>query len=94
MNAYWRDGRNIEADDVLAELVTNVGLPADDALRAAGAPEYLRRIESTRHESMQRGVTGIPTVFAGRYVLVGCQPYDQFRLLAQRAGATPRVEHG
>lgn len=94
MDAYWHDGRNIEADDVLQELATSVGLDPIVALKAADEPAVLERIEQTRRESMDRGVTGIPTVFVGQQVLVGCQSYDRFRRLAVQAGARARSHDG
>ena len=94
MDAYWHHGRNIEADDVLSDLAAGVSLDPIAALRAADEPEYLERIDQVRHESMERGVTGIPTVFLDQHTLVGCQSYDRFRRLAVEAGAQRRGDHG
>jgi predicted DsbA family dithiol-disulfide isomerase len=63
MDAYWRDGRNIEDRAVLAELAEAAGLSADDALAALDDDSARGILHDQRKEAMRWGVTGIPTWF-------------------------------
>lgn len=90
MDAHWRDGRDIEADEVLWELAAQAGLEPREALEAADAPGYLARIDTIRAEAEDMGVTGIPTFFFGERCVVGCQPYEVLAEVARKAGARPR----
>lgn len=75
MDSYWREGRNVEDPEVIRSLATAVGLDPDEAVAAMTDPRYLDRIDRTRREAGEAGVTGIPTFFIGGQKIVGCQPY-------------------
>jgi predicted DsbA family dithiol-disulfide isomerase len=95
MDAYWRDERDLESLDVLADIATAVGLDADEARRAADDPRYQRRIDEVRREASAMGVTGIPTFFFGEdatEVIVGCQPYPVLAAAARQVGARRKSE--
>lgn len=92
MNAYWRDGRDLESDDVLRAAAAEAGLDADAAIRAADAPEYQARVDAIRAEASRIGVTGIPTfVFGDRLAVVGCQSYEVLAGAAEQAGGRRRT---
>ena len=93
MDAWWREGRDLEDDAVLADLAKKAGLDGDGAIAAARDPQYLDRIDERREEATARGVTGIPTFVIDDQGLVGCQPYDVLEEFVQAAGAT-RKEKG
>lgn len=75
MNAYWREGRDLEDPDVIGDLGMVAGLDPDAAVEAMTDATYLRRIGRTRVEANAAGVTGIPTFLIGDRTIVGCQPY-------------------
>jgi predicted DsbA family dithiol-disulfide isomerase len=100
-DAYWREGRGLEADEDLAAVGAASGLGAAEALAAAVDPAALGRVDAARREARRAGVTGVPTfVFvpeggeqAGDRAparVVGCQPYDVLADAARRAGARRR----
>jgi predicted DsbA family dithiol-disulfide isomerase len=91
MDAYWLAGREIESDAGIAAVARAAGVPAEAAVAAAGAPEYLARVDAARAEAHERGVSGIPTFFFGEMVVVGCQPYEALARVARRAGARERA---
>lgn len=107
MDAYWRDGRDIEADDVLRACAAEAGLDADAALAAADAPAMQARVDAMGDEARAWGVTGIPTYFllppgwspgmpapadGTRPVkIVGCQPWDHVVAGCMRAGVARRA---
>ena len=89
MDAHWKEGRDIEDDEVLRELARAAGLSSDAVERSKDA-EYLRRIDAIRAEANAIGIHGIPTFVLGRYRLSGAQPYEAFAMLAEKGGARRR----
>ena len=54
--AYFAEGRNVSSDDVLRELVTEVGLDPNKALAAPSDKNYVRDFEDTIKESKLKGI--------------------------------------
>jgi predicted DsbA family dithiol-disulfide isomerase len=90
MEAHFKDGRDIESDDVLGQAAEFVGIDRTEALHAADNPDYLGRIDRAREEATQMQITGIPTLFVGDTKIVGCQPYETLAAAADRAGIAKR----
>jgi predicted DsbA family dithiol-disulfide isomerase len=107
MDAFWRDGRDLEDPEVLSELATAAGLVPSEALAAREDPVLVARVRAMGTEAARWGVSGIPTWFVlpdgwepgdprpadGRRPVrvVGCQPYAQVEAAARAAGAVPRA---
>jgi len=93
MSAFWREERDIEADDTLGALARAVGLDETEAVSAASSTEYLDRVDRLRQQAQQRGVHAIPAFFFGDHPapLVGCQPFERLAAVAEQAGATKLV---
>jgi predicted DsbA family dithiol-disulfide isomerase len=89
-HAYFADGRNIGAADVLVELATAQSLDGAGLRAALDRHDYLPRIRAQFEEARAIGVTGVPTYVADGYGIVGAQPYDHFHQLMEAAGATRR----
>ncbi len=87
MEAYWKEGKDIEDGAVLADLAMASGLEPEKALLAADDASYLKRVDDLRLEFQQVGVNGIPTFVFGTESIEGCQPYDVLVAAAFRAGA-------
>ncbi|MBW3554555.1 MAG: DsbA family protein [Gemmatimonadetes bacterium] len=94
MNAYWRDGEDLEDEAVVRRIAAGVGLEADPAVAAMSDPDFLGRVDAVRRESINAGVTGIPTFFIGDEVVVGCQPYGILAAAVERAGGQKRDDSG
>ena len=90
MDAHWRDGMDLESEAALATIAKDAGLPADAVARSLAYPRYLERVDAIRAEASAIGEEGIPTFVIGRYGFSGCQPYESFAALAERAGARRR----
>jgi predicted DsbA family dithiol-disulfide isomerase len=90
MEAYWRGGRDIEDDAVLADCAREAGLDAREALAAIVDPAYRARVDAMGVEAQRVGVTGIPTFVMGHHGVVGCQPYEVLAALAEAEGAARR----
>ncbi|MFC2000330.1 DsbA family protein [Chloroflexota bacterium] len=87
MKAHWKEGRNLESMNDLAEIATLSGLDAEATLRAADSSEYLGRVDKLHDEACRMGITGIPTFIIGKERVVGCQPYEVLAGATRRAGA-------
>ena len=92
MDAFWRQGLDIEDDAVLSRLAQAAGLDPAEALRAAADAARGEQVDATRREAQARGVRSIPCLFFGEapVPLVGCQPYAQVEARTREAGARPR----
>jgi predicted DsbA family dithiol-disulfide isomerase len=90
MQARWRDGLDLENNDVLRGLAEASGLDPQKALAAGNSKDYLARVDSLRAEAEKMGITGIPTFIIGDERIVGCQPYQILADAVTRAGVHRR----
>ena len=73
MNAYWRDGLDIESDEVLGEIAQTHGLNRELALAASKSSQYELKVIQNRAAGYERGVAGVPTYFVNGKAVMGCQ---------------------
>jgi predicted DsbA family dithiol-disulfide isomerase len=90
MHAHWRDGRDLEDDEMLEALANDVGLDAKAAVEASRSPEYIERVDQLGVRAAEADVTGIPAFLFPEERIVGCQPYERLAKAAEQAGATKR----
>ena len=90
MAAHWRDGRDLEDPQVLAECALEAGLDPAAAVAAVDDPLTQRRVAAMGRDAARAGVTGIPTFLVGRRRVVGCQPYEVLAEAAEQEGAARR----
>jgi predicted DsbA family dithiol-disulfide isomerase len=91
MDAYWRNGLDIEEDGVLARVAVEAGFDGVAAVGASRAPGILARVAAMGREAAAAGVTGIPTFDIGRERVVGAQPYPVLAEAVVRQGGRPRA---
>ena len=89
--AYFVDARNIGNPEVLVELAQSVGLPAEEARAVLAERRFKDEVDADWAKSHRYGVTGVPTFVAGRYGVVGAQPYEVLEQLLDKAGARRRI---
>ena len=89
--AYFVDGRNIGDIDVLVDIAVSAGLPAAEARAVLEERRCKDAVDADWAKSHRYGVTGVPTFVAGRYGVVGAQPYNVLEQLVERAGAARRA---
>ncbi len=68
---YWGDLRDISQDDVLLEIVRDVGLDADTFLSDIARPETKAKLRENTDELIARGGFGSPTMFVGEEMFFG-----------------------
>jgi predicted DsbA family dithiol-disulfide isomerase len=88
--AYFVDGRNIGDPEILVELASSVGLPAEEARAVIADRRFSDAVDADWEKSHRYGVTGVPTFVADRYGVVGAQPYEVLEQLVEKAGARQR----
>jgi len=83
--AYFVEARDISQPAVLLDIAERVGLPVDGAREALETRTFKAEVDADWELSRQYGVTGVPTFVAGRYGVVGAQPYEALEELVRQA---------
>jgi predicted DsbA family dithiol-disulfide isomerase len=78
--AYFVDGKNIAEIPNLVDLVTPLGLPAEEAREVLESRTYRTAVDRDWSRAGTLGVNAVPTFLLGQSGLVGAQPY---RILAK-----------
>lgn len=60
---YWGDDRDISKDEVLREIVREVGLDEKEYFAKIAQPEYKDKLKANTDEVIERGGFGSPTIF-------------------------------
>ncbi len=93
--AYFVADRDIGDPDVLAELVTSVGLDGEELRAALADGRYTARVRELEGLSGQIGVTAVPTmIFADTVAVQGAQPYSVLRQAYEAAKERIAAEAG
>ena len=79
--AYFVDGLNIAAPDILAEVAGSVGLAPDKALEVIDKHSYAAHVDDDWRRARELGVTAVPTCIYRQQALVGFQAYASYRQL-------------
>ena len=89
--AYFVDVKNIGKADVLAKIAEDNGLPADEATDVLMSRSFKDAVDDDWRRCAAVGVNAVPTFLAGRYLMVGAQPYEELERLVQHT-AKPQPE--
>jgi predicted DsbA family dithiol-disulfide isomerase len=84
-HAYFVEGKNIGSREVLVEIAAAAGLPADEATDVLQSRSFKEAVDTDWKRCAQLGINAVPTFLAGRYLLVGAQPYEALEKLIRRA---------
>jgi len=69
--SYWGDGRDISKDDVLRDIVKNVGLDESEYFEKINSNDYKAMLRANTDELMERGGFGSPTMFVDGSMFFG-----------------------
>jgi predicted DsbA family dithiol-disulfide isomerase len=83
--AYFVEARDISQPAVLLDIVARVGLSVEDARKVLEKRTFQAAVDADWELSRRYGVTGVPTFVAGRYGVVGAQPYEALEELVRKA---------
>src|SRR5262245_61100854 len=83
--AYFVEARDISKPAVLLEIAGRVGLPVEAAREVLERRTFQAAVDADWALSRELGITGVPTFVAGRWGVVGAQPYETLVQLVERA---------
>lgn len=84
--AYFLEGRDVGASDVLVPLATGHGFDADEATALLRDPEEVAATKAEAREASEGGVTGVPfTVIAQKLAVGGAQSVEVFTKAIRQA---------
>jgi predicted DsbA family dithiol-disulfide isomerase len=90
--AYFVDVKNIGKVEPLVEIAKEVSLPADEATDVLISRSFKAAVDEDWRRCAAVGVNAVPTFLAGRYLMVGAQPYEELERLVQHATRSPNSE--
>ncbi|MGB1390480.1 MAG: 2-hydroxychromene-2-carboxylate isomerase, partial [Paracoccaceae bacterium] len=70
-DALWVQGAKMDDPDVIAQVLTDAGLPTADIMAATQTPEVKQALIDTTSAAVDRGVFGAPTMFVGDEMFFG-----------------------
>jgi predicted DsbA family dithiol-disulfide isomerase len=82
--AYFVDARDISQPAVLLDIAQRVGLNVDGAREVLERRTFKDAVDADWELSRRYGITGVPTFVAGRYGVVGAQPYEALEELVRK----------
>jgi predicted DsbA family dithiol-disulfide isomerase len=89
--AYFVDVKNIGKVDPLVEIAQALGLPADEATDVLLGRKYKQAVDDDWRRCAAYRVNAVPTFLAGRYLMVGAQPYEELQRLIEHVMKEPEA---
>lgn len=78
-SAYFLDHKQVNDEEVLAEIATGYGFTREEALSDMRDPRELAISHQLATWAAQQGIQGVPFfIFANKFALSGCQPQEVF----------------
>lgn len=90
--AYFVDVKNIGKVEPLVEIAQNLGLPTDEATDVLLSRKYKAAVDDDWRRCAAFGVSAVPTFHAGRYLMVGAQPYEELQRLIEHVLKEPEEQ--
>ena len=95
MHAYWSEETNLGDDDVLLDLVAEVGLDRGEAAGVIADGRYADRVAASTEEANGHGIYAIPAfVLGGRLLVMGAQPEEVFEGAVEQLAAAASGDAG
>ena len=83
--AYFVEARDISQPAVLLDVAQKVGLSVEGAREVLEKRTFKDAVDADWALARQYGITGVPTFVAGRFGVVGAQPYEVLEQLVRKA---------
>ena len=87
----WRRAVDLALTDVLVDVARAVGLDPSETRRAIESRRNRTAVDAHWRRARSVGVTGVPTVLADGFGVVGAQPYEALEQLMSRVGVPKRT---
>jgi predicted DsbA family dithiol-disulfide isomerase len=91
--AYFVHVKNIGKTDVLVKIAEENDLPADEATDVLLSRKFKDAVDDDWRRCATYGVNAVPTFLAGRYLMVGAQPYSELQRLIEHVMKEPAEEN-
>jgi predicted DsbA family dithiol-disulfide isomerase len=88
--AYFVDVKNIGKPELLAKIAEENGLPEDEATDVLLSRSFKESVDNDWRRCAAIGVNAVPTFLAGRYLMVGAQPYEELERLVDHVMKSER----
>ena len=89
--AYFVDNKNLAQQDVLLQIVSEIGLPVVEAKHVLESRKFQAKVENDWEESRQLGIHSVPTFSFGDEQLVGAQSLPTLRQFLMAYGVASVV---
>ena len=90
--AYWAEGADIGAHDVLVEIARAAGMAGDRARDALTSDRFAGAAREEERQAHEAGIRAVPTfVIDGRFVVTGAQPPAALMQAVRRALAAAEL---
>lgn len=87
--AHWEGTAKLESVADLRLIAEAAGLDGDELEAALDEGRYEEVLDANRREATEVGIDAIPAhVFGRRFLVVGAHPYELFKQVVDRLGAT------
>jgi predicted DsbA family dithiol-disulfide isomerase len=87
--AYFVDVKNIGKAEVLVKVADEHGLPSDEATDVLISRKFKDAVDDDWRRCAALGVNAVPTFLAGKYLMVGAQPYEELQRLIEHVLKSP-----
>jgi len=87
-NAYFLEGKDIENENILIEILSDLGLDSEELKQKWKDQTYFKVIKDSIRELHSAGITGVPTFFIGnekQRIVVGVHPQADIEKVIQKA---------
>jgi predicted DsbA family dithiol-disulfide isomerase len=91
--AYFVDNLNIGLLDELLKIVSQFGLPVDEAREVIETRSFRDRVQEDWLRCQRLGITGVPMFVIGNQGVSGAQPYEVLEQFATQCGAVKRTDN-
>ena len=91
--AYFVDVKNIGKADVLAQIAEENDLPKDEATDVLLSRKFKDAVDDDWRRCAAFGVNAVPTFLAGKYLMVGAQPYEELKRLIEHVLKEPAEQN-
>jgi predicted DsbA family dithiol-disulfide isomerase len=92
--AYFVDIKNIGKAEVLAKIAEENDLSPQEATDVLLSRSFKDAVDEDWQRCASLGVNAVPTFLAGRYLMVGAQPYEELERLVQHAAKAATEQAG
>jgi predicted DsbA family dithiol-disulfide isomerase len=81
--AFFQQGEDIGKLDVLTDIARAVGLDVTEFTAALADHRYLDRVLAQEAEAAEQGISAVPSVVVGRYLIPGVVPYETLKRVVE-----------